>query len=461
MFLAVVAAFAYCASYAVYVNRKRQKRTLLIFSVSICIGMLALLRYLGVKFEAYDVSFLPLGMSIYMLSAVSMIIDVSRGDSEPPASFADALTYIGFFPVMIAGPIVKYKNFALISSNNDLDISLAATAEGCMLFARGFVKRIGVSAILSGAYDEISSGVLIDNKLQIWVGIFLMFLMLANVYFAFSGYSDMGRGLALILGIRLSPDFDLPLAACTPFEYLRRFLISFNSYAEDYFALPLERLVCRGMTADEAYQSCGMAARADDVAANDDLDGVSRSRARAAAFLAGIVAASLTAMWFKASFAALLAFAPLILLNAWERAAHVGDGGGTFIRRNLATRIIGRVFTVTLAGLFWLQIKLRYVSQLFDYIGMLTVVGSYQPYKIYLTIYNREYLWVLFVSLWLMQPALLRYFRNKHGWSGERYDNLRGCIYYTGILLFFVFSVFVILPQHPEFSLSPFKYITF
>ncbi len=464
LFLAVVAAFAYCASYAVYVNRKRKKRTLLIFSVSICIGMLALLRYLGVRFEAYDVSFLPLGMSIYMLSAVSMIIDVSRGDSEPPATFADALTYIGFFPVMIAGPIVKYKDFGVVSSDDNLDISLKATAEGGMLFARGFVKRIGISAILSGAYDEISAGVLMENKLQIWVGLFLMFLMLANVYFAFSGYSDMGRGLALIMGVRLSPDFNFPLAACTPFEYLRRFMISFNSYVDDYFALPIERVFCRGMTAAEAYcDENGISTYNGSGGMSNAVKGISHARDRAAALIAGTVAASLTALWFKASLAALLAFAPLILLSAWERAAHIGNDerNGLFIRRNLATRLLGRICTGTLVGLFWLQIKLRYVSQLFDYIGMLTVVGSYQPYKIYLTIYNREYLWVLFVTLWLMQPALLRNFRNKHGWDGERYDNLRGCIYYTGILLFFVFSVFVILPQHPEYSLAPFKYITF
>ncbi len=457
LFLAVTAAFAYCASYAVYVNRKRQKRSLLIFSVSVCIGMLALLRYLGLRFEAYDVSFLPLGMSIYLLSAASMIIDVSRGDAEPPASFADALTYIGFFPVMIAGPIVKYKDFATVSSGDSLDISLRATSEGAMLFARGFVKRIGISAILACAYDEISAGVLVENKLQIWVGMFLMLLMLTNVYFSFSGYSDMGRGLALIMGVRLRPDFDFPLAACTPFEYLRRFVISFNSYIDDYFALPLERLLCRGRTAAEAY------ADVDDVRAGeaDKCGGISRVRARLAAFAAGIVAASLTAMWFKASLAALLAFMPLVLLSAGERASRAAHPESFFIRRNLATRLVGRIFTVTLVGLFWLQIKLRYVSQLFDYLGMLTVVGSYQPYRIYMTIYNREYLWVLFVALWLMQPAVFRYFRNKHGWGSERHDTLFGGIYYTGILLFFIFSVFVILPQHPEYSLAPFKYITF
>ena len=157
LFLAVSAAFAYCAAYAVYVSRKKPKKTVLVFSVFMCIAMLAVLRILGVRLEAYDVTFLPLGVSVYLLAAVSMLIDISRGDAEPPASFADALLYIGFFPVLVAGPIIKYKDFIRKSSNEELEFSLTGVANGLVLFARGFIKRIGVSAILAGAYDDISA----------------------------------------------------------------------------------------------------------------------------------------------------------------------------------------------------------------------------------------------------------------------------------------------------------------
>ena len=100
LFLAVSATFAYCASYAVYVSRKKPKRTMMFFCVAVCVTMFAALRFCGVWLEAYDITFLPLGVSVYLLSVISMTIDISRGDAEPPANFADALLYIGFFPCL-------------------------------------------------------------------------------------------------------------------------------------------------------------------------------------------------------------------------------------------------------------------------------------------------------------------------------------------------------------------------
>lgn len=246
LFLAVSAAFAYCAAYAVYVSRKKPKKTVLAFCVSVCVLMLTVLRILGVRLEAYDVTFLPLGVSVYLLATVSMLIDISRGDAEPPPGFADACLYITFFPVMIAGPIIKYRDFVKLSSEERLDFSLVNVANGYMLFARGFVKRIGISAIMADAYDSICEAVAAEGDLKLGVGAFLVLLMLTNVYFAFSGYSDMGRGLALIMGMKIESDFYYPFAACTPTDYLRRFFRSLGDFLEDYVALPIERVACRG-----------------------------------------------------------------------------------------------------------------------------------------------------------------------------------------------------------------------
>lgn len=436
LFFAVSVAFAYCAAHAVYVKRKKRK-TVLVLSVSVCVAMLVIIRILGVRLEAYDITFLPFGMSIYLLAAVSMLIDISRGDAEPPASFADALFYVGFFPVFVAGPIIKYKDFIRKTSDAELDISLTAIGNGLVLFARGFIKRIGVSAILAGAYDEITAVVAEEARLQLGVGMFLVLLMLTNVYFAFSGYSDMGRGLALMLGVKLDNDFNYPFAACTPFEYLGRFFISLGSFLEDYVAAPFERLVC-GREVDS---------------------GTVNGKRKAAAFFAGIIVAVLTVLWFKASMPMLLAFLPLILLAAGERSMRLYTRRGAHVRRNLATRTAGRIVTLVLVSLFWTQLKLRSVSQMMWYFGILTAVGRYQSYRLYMTIYNREYLWALFVAVWFLMPALF-------GWLGI--DLSRGktgavlrTVYCVGILVFFVFSVFVIMPQYPEYALSPFRYITF
>ena len=403
LFLAVSAAFAYCAAYAVYVSRKKPKKTVLVFSVFVCIAMLVVLRILGVRLEAYDVTFLPLGVSVYLLAAVSMLIDISRGDAEPPASFADALLYIGFFPVLVAGPIIKYKDFIRKSSDEELEFSLTGVANGLVLFARGFIKRIGVSAILAGAYDDISSLAVSEENLNLGVGMFLVLLMLTNVYFAFSGYSDMGRGLALIMGIKL-----------------------------------LERMICGAAGTEPGKR---------------DL------RRGTAAFLAGMLVATLTALWFKASLPMLVAFLPLILLSAAERTVRACGTSGGLVRRNLATRTVGRVITLALVSLFWTQLKLRSVGQLVDYFRTLTVIGSYQSYRLYMTIYNREYLFAALVALWLLLPALLGLCGVD--WSRGKAGTVLRTLYCGGIIALFVFSIYVVMPQYPEYAMSPFKYITF
>lgn len=435
LFLAVSAAFAYCAAYAVYVSRKKPKKTVLAFCVSVCVLMLTVLRILGVRLEAYDVTFLPLGVSVYLLATVSMLIDISRGDAEPPPGFADACLYITFFPVMIAGPIIKYRDFVKLSSEERLDFSLVNVANGYMLFARGFVKRIGISAIMADAYDSICEAVAAEGDLKLGVGAFLVLLMLTNVYFAFSGYSDMGRGLALIMGMKIESDFYYPFAACTPTDYLRRFFRSLGDFLEDYVALPIERVACRGSDVRVTW------------------------RKRTASFFAGAVVATITALWFKASIPMLVAFLPLILLIAAERAVHCGGGGSSLVRRNLATRTVGRIVTLVLVSLFWTQLKLRSVGQLLDYFGTLTVLGSYQSYMVYMTVFNQEYIWALLAAAWLVIPAVL-------GWCGVDLSRGRAgaavrTVYCVGLLACFVFSVFVIMPQYPGYAVSPFKYITF
>lgn len=435
LFLAVSAAFSYCASYAVYISRKRSKRRMLFFCVGINVLMLVVLRYLGVRLEAYDVTFLPLGASIYLLLSVSMLIDISRSDAEPPKSFADAALYICFFPILIAGPIVKYKDFVRLTSEDEIKPSMTGMADGLLLFARGFIKRIGISAILADAYDEISTAVTSANSLQLPVGVFLVLLMLTNVYFAFSGYSDMGRGIARIMGIRLETDFYYPFAACSPTEYLKRFFGSLYFFIEDYFAEPIERAARAGVK--KRGLRCGL---------------------RVVYFIVGMLMAAMSALWFKASLPMLLAFLPLMFWVACGRAYGNGTERPSPMRRNLMTRSIGRGATLVLVSAFWVQVKLRSVDQFMEYIASLTSIGSYQSYRIYMVIFNREYAWVVVCALMLTLPAIFD--RCAPRLSRGRVGSIMRYIYAAGIAAVFVFSVFVIMPQYPEYAEFPFKYIT-
>ena len=110
-------------------------------------------------------------------------------------------------------------------------------------------------------------------------------------------------------------------------------------------------------------------------------------------------------------------------------------------------------------SLFWTQLKLRSVGQLLDYFGTLTVLGSYQSYMVYMTVFNQEYIWALLAAAWLVIPSVL-------GWYGVDLSRGRAgavvrTVYCVGLLACFVFSVFVIMPQYPGYAVSPFKYITF
>lgn len=145
-------------------------------------------------------TFLPLGVSVYLLATVSMLIDISRGDAEPPPGFADACLYITFFPVMIAGPIIKYRDFVKLSSEERLDFSLVNVANGYMLFARGFVKRIGISAIMADAYDSICEAVAAEGDLKLGVGAFWSCLCSQTCILPFPAIRIWGAGLPLSWG---------------------------------------------------------------------------------------------------------------------------------------------------------------------------------------------------------------------------------------------------------------------
>ena len=172
-----------------------------------------------------------------------------------------------------------------------------------------------------------------------------------------------------------------------------------------------------------------------------------------------MLVATLTAIWFKASLPMLVAFLPLILLSAAERTVRACGTSGGLVRRNLATRTVGRLITLALVSLFWTQIKLRSVGQLVDYFRTLTVIGSYQSYRLYMTIYNREYLFAAMVALWLLLPALLGLCGVD--WSRGKAGTVLRTLYCGGIIALFVFSIYVVMPQYPGYAMSPFKYITF
>ncbi len=162
LFLLICAIFTYCATFAAFSVRKRY---VMIFVSIVIVGALAVLRYLGVwADEDAARQYLPIGASFYLLASFSCISDVRRGDAKMPRSFLDVLTYITFFPVMIVGPVIKYKHFAEMIKPENLHFSAPGVASGIMLFVRGFIKRVAIAAIIDEYYDSIVERLLLFTE---------------------------------------------------------------------------------------------------------------------------------------------------------------------------------------------------------------------------------------------------------------------------------------------------------
>ena len=179
---------------------------------------------------------LPIGISFYTFQSISYLIDVYRGTTPPQRRFRDLLLYISMFPQLIAGPIVRYGTIA--EEITDRHVNSHDLAEGMMRFLRGLGKKV----ILANQLSEVSSQMLTGSGLEnlstvgSWVGILAFTL---QIYFDFSGYSDMAIGIGRCLGFHFNENFDHPYCCDSITDFWRRWHISLGTFFRDYLYIPL------------------------------------------------------------------------------------------------------------------------------------------------------------------------------------------------------------------------------
>ena len=176
---------------------------------------------------------LPIGISFYTFQVLSYVIDVYRGETAAQKSFIDLAAYVSLFPQLIAGPIVRYSDVA--GQLRDRTHSVSAAAEGVRRFTVGFAKKVLLAnqfGALASAYKQTQDA----SVLFVWLYA-LAFLL--QVYFDFSGYSDMAIGLGRILGFRFPENFNYPYISASITEFWRRWHISLGSWFRDYLYIPL------------------------------------------------------------------------------------------------------------------------------------------------------------------------------------------------------------------------------
>ncbi len=193
----------------------------------------ALLGQLGLEpLKAWSV-ILPVGISFYVFQAMSYVIDVYRRDAPPSHEFIDLAAYISLFPQLVAGPILRYKDLA--GQLRQRSHSLPRFAYGLARFSMGLCRKVliadTIAPLANAAFGMASPG-----SLDAWLGIVAY---AAQLYFDFSGYSDMAIGLGHMMGFSFIENFDAPYRAASIGDFWRRWHISLSSWLRDYLYLPL------------------------------------------------------------------------------------------------------------------------------------------------------------------------------------------------------------------------------
>jgi len=230
--------------------RSRAQRGWVLLSVAGNLGLLATFKYAGLAQETWNELaawlgrpdlglegglrlMLPLGISFYTFQSMSYTLDVYRGHARAARSFVDFACYVSMFPQLVAGPILRYQEVA--SQLAEREHSLARAARGVALLALGLGKKV-LLANPCGALADLAFGAADPGAASAWLGASAYGF---QIYFDFSGYSDMAIGLGLLLGFTFPRNFDAPFRARSLAEFWRRWHLSLGTWLRDYLYVPL------------------------------------------------------------------------------------------------------------------------------------------------------------------------------------------------------------------------------
>ena len=227
-------------------NRGRQKRMklLLVLSVVIDIGLLSVFKYtdfiitnvnaiFGSSFDLLNIA-LPIGISFYTFQAMSYTIDVYRDDVRVQKNLIDFGMYITMFPQLIAGPIVRYADVQ--DQLAERSVTTADFSEGVMRFVVGLGKKVLLANQMGAVWSEIYALGGDVSALMAWTGAIAYTF---QIYFDFSGYSDMAIGLGRMFGFKFPENFRYPYQSVSITDFWRRWHITLSTWFKEYLYIPL------------------------------------------------------------------------------------------------------------------------------------------------------------------------------------------------------------------------------
>lgn len=226
-------------------ENKKKRQWILAIAVVINIGLLVVFKYLDMMVQTVNQLCgseiplvglaLPIGISFFTFQALSYVIDVYRREVEPQKNLWNVMLYISFFPQLIAGPIVKYHDIQEQIDNRNTDVK--EIAEGLRRFIIGLSKKVLISNTMAVTADALfAAGAGELNILSAWIAAIAYML---QIYFDFSGYSDMAIGLGHMFGFRFLENFRYPYISANIQEFWRRWHISLSTWFKEYLYIPL------------------------------------------------------------------------------------------------------------------------------------------------------------------------------------------------------------------------------
>lgn len=395
----------------------------LVIDILVNLGLLGFFKYADFLIETVnsllktDASLLgialPIGISFYTFQTMSYVIDVYRGKVEVQKDFLTLACYVALFPQLIAGPIVRYSDCekALKSRTSDPE----RVSEGVRRFIFGFAKKILIANQMAAVWEEIYG--MIDAGIHIGAGLGWLgaIAFTFQIYFDFSGYSDMAIGLGRIFGFDYLENFNYPYISATITEFWRRWHMSLSSWFRDYVYIPL----------------------------GGNKKGLLRQLINIA------IVWALTGLWHGASwnfvlwgvyYGILLIIEKLFLLKVLDK---IPTGLG----------FIKHVYTLFLVTLGWVLFKITDFGDLMEYVGYMFGTGNPNPpvFSYYLSSY-----WLLFVVAAICSTPII-----KKIWKGllEKIpgDALSGVLETAVLVILFIVSIAFLVSG----SYNPFLYFRF
>ncbi len=221
---------------------QKRKKLYLIIGLVFNIGLLFYFKYTNFFLETFNNIFnfnlpmlkiiLPLGISFFTFQNISYLIDVYRKSVLPEKSFLRYATYITLFPQLVAGPIVRYQDVALELETRQESFELFSI--GVKRFVIGLAKKVLIADTIYHVYTNI-----LDFNMSALSYILVAICFTLQIYYDFSGYSDMAIGLGKMFGFNFKENFNYPLIASSITDFWRRWHISLSSFFKDYVYIPL------------------------------------------------------------------------------------------------------------------------------------------------------------------------------------------------------------------------------